>query len=252
VKLAIVGTALRRRVRSKCWTSLITLGGISFSTILFAQVGTESSLQSNATQNERAWAESLERKAEQGNAKAQFELSEAYLAGHVFEQSNEEAAKWLQSSANQGFPQAESNLGSLYYLGKGVTRDYVQAAKWSQKAADQGDVKAQYNLGLMFALGQGVKKDNAEAVRWYMKAAEQGHQVAAYDVGIAYTYGIGIAQDQVKGYTWLLLALRFGYAPSTGPLKMLDKGLSQAVVGEAHRKAEEWTRQHPRVKGVSL
>jgi TPR repeat protein len=208
--------------------------------------------QGSATGTEKAWAEALEHKAEQGNAEAQFDISQAYMDGHVFKKSWSETVKWLRASADQGFPEAQANLGGLYYLGNGVHRDYSQAIFWTQKAADQGNVKAEYNLGLMYALGQGVKKSDSRAVRWYLKSAEQGHQVAAYDIGVAYSHGLGIAEDDVRGYMWFLLALRFGWQPSKVALEGLDRRLPRATVAEARKKANQWIRVHPDVKGVSL
>jgi TPR repeat protein len=209
-------------------------------------------LQVGTTTEQKAWAEDLRHRAEQGNAEAQFNLSQNYMDGHAFKQSWAETVKWLRASADQGFPEAQANLGGLYYLGKGVHRDYSQAVFWSQKAADQGNAKAEYNLGLMYALGQGVKKSNEDAVHWYLKSAEQGHQVAAYDVGIAYWYGMGIQQEQVKGYKWLLLALRFGWAQSKKALDAFGPTLGPTKLAEARRQANQWIKAHPDVKGVSL
>jgi TPR repeat protein len=218
-----------------------------------AQIGgTSPTFQPNATPEEKIWAENLIRSAEQGNAEAQFNLSQNYMDGHVFTQSWPETIKWLRASAEQGFLDSQANLGALYYVGKGVPRDYSQAVLWSQKAADQGNVKAEYNLGLMYALGQGVKKSKEQAVHWYLKAARQGHQVAAYDVGVAYWYGMGIQQDQVKGYKWLLLALHFGWEKSKNALDSLGPTLPPEKIAEARKQAAEWIKAHPDVKAVSL
>jgi TPR repeat protein len=238
--------------------SLIRLLRNLFIVFLFARltsaqsVSSDPVLQPNISVSEKAWADSLWHNAEQGSAEAQFEVSQACLAGHVFRQSDQQAVKWSRAAAERGLAQAQSNLGSFYYLGRGVAQDYVQAAQWMRKAADRGDVKGEYNLGLMYALGQGVKKSNPDAVRWYMKAALQGHQVAAYSVGIAYWYGLGIQQDQVTGYMWLLLGQRLGYAAGQKALDALGAKMEPAKVAAARRKADDWIRAHPNVKGVAL
>lgn len=246
-------TAIKSTIRPFYWslfffTFVLLLGFFPF--VSAAQ--TKPELQPNITPEERAWAENLEHAAVRGDAEAQFNLSQAYMAGHVFKQNFFETAKWLRAAANQGHPDSQANLGGLYYLGKGVARDYSQAAYWSQKAADQGNVRGEYNLGLMYALGQGVKKSNEQAVHWYLKAAEQGHQVAAYDVGIAYWYGMGIQQDQVKGYMWLLLASRFGWPQSKNTLANLGGRMDPSKIREARKQTNAWIRNHPEVKPVPL
>ena len=235
-----------------CIVSIVTAMLLPFSTVVLAQNGTKYSLQSNATENEKVWAEGLEHKAAQGNAQAQFHLSQALMDGHVFKQSLPDSVKWLRAAAEQGLPEAEANMGGLYYLGQGLPRDYSQAVLWTQKAADHGNVKGEYNLGLMYALGQGVKKNEEQAVRWYLKSAEQGHQVAAYGVGVAYWYGMGVAQDQVKGYMWLLLASHFGWAQGKQTADKLAPQLGTVKAGEARRKEREWLGTHPNVKPVPL
>ena len=102
--------------------------------------------------------------------------------------------KTLQA-AEQGYAKAQFNLGLMYYNGQGVRQDYTQAVQWYRKAAEQGDAEAQYNLGVMYYDGQGVRKDYVEAVKWYRKAAEQGYAKAQYNLGVAYEKGKGVRQD---------------------------------------------------------
>jgi hypothetical protein len=240
------------RVRTVFQKFLFILAFAVFTLSSIAQASDTSAQLANAGAEEKAWADNLKHRAEQGDAEAQFNLSQTYQDGHIFQQSWPECIKWLRASAEQGYPMAQANLGALYSLGKGVTRDLSQALYWTQKAADEGDVRGEYNLGYMYAAGQGVKKNNSAAVQWYLKAALQGHQVAAYDVGIAYWYGMGIAQDQVEGYMWLLLAWRFGWAPSKKALDSLGATIDGEKLAAARRKADEWVRAHPKVKPVAL
>ena len=136
------------------WNINTRLQGIIFAVVLslafsytpelsaFAQEAPSSSAyQPNATQSERAWAEGLKHRAEEGSAEAQHLLSRAYMNGNVFRKSSKEAVYWCRLAAKQGFPGAEVNLGTLYYEGKGVPRDYSQTLYWMRKAADQGDAQ---------------------------------------------------------------------------------------------------------------
>jgi TPR repeat protein len=54
--------------------------------------------------------------------------------------------------AEQGNAKAQFNLGVMYAKGLGVSQDYKEAAKWFRKSAEQGHENAQYNLGLIYGL----------------------------------------------------------------------------------------------------
>ena len=76
--------------------------------------------------------------------------------------------------AEKGDAKAQFDLGLKYENGEGVLQDYAEAAKWYRKAAEQGYAKAQFNLGTMYDEGRGVRQDFAEAAKWYRKAKDQG------------------------------------------------------------------------------
>ncbi|PSH05221.1 MAG: hypothetical protein CXZ00_03470 [Acidobacteria bacterium] len=77
----------------------------------------------------------------------------------------------LRKQAEQGDARAQFNLGDRYYLGDGLPRDEAEAVRWYRKAAEQGHAQAQYNLGWMYDNGDGVPKDDAEAYFWLNLAA---------------------------------------------------------------------------------
>ena len=86
-----------------------------------------------------------------------------------------EAFSIYQQLADQGHAKAQFNLGVMYDQGQHVTQNYAQAVSWYQKAAEQGNANAQYNLALKYKIGQGVAQDDAKAAYWYRKAAEEGN-----------------------------------------------------------------------------
>ncbi len=112
--------------------------------------------------------------AEQGNAKAQYNLGVMYDQGIGVPQDYTEAVKWFRKAAEQGNVYAQTNLGVMYDKGEGVPQDDTEAVKWYRKAAERGLDGAQNILGTMYQKGEGVPQDHAEAVKWYRKAAEQG------------------------------------------------------------------------------
>ncbi len=69
--------------------------------------------------------------------------------------------------AEQGDAKAQFNLGIMYSNGQGVPQDYAEALQWLRKAAEQGQTRAQFNLGVMYRNGLGVGKDPAEAALWF-------------------------------------------------------------------------------------
>jgi curved DNA-binding protein CbpA len=84
-----------------------------------------------------------------------------------------EAFSIYQQLADQGHAKAQFNLGVMYDRGQHVAQDYAQAVFWYQKAAEQGNANAQYNLALKYQMGQGIAKDDNQAAYWYRKAAEE-------------------------------------------------------------------------------
>ena len=83
-----------------------------------------------------------------------------------FRKDHAEAARWYRMAAEQGYAKAQYNLGLMYAKGEGVPEDGVEAVRWYRMAAEQGHAKAQYNLGVMYAKGEGVPKDDVQAYAW--------------------------------------------------------------------------------------
>ena len=90
----------------------------------------------------------------------------------------------IRRRADQGDADAQFTLGTIYSVGQimfangvrvGPENDAAEAAKWYRMAAEQGNATAQARLGVMHTRGEGVPENDAEAVKWYRLAAEQGH-----------------------------------------------------------------------------
>ena len=146
--------------------------------------------------------------------------------------------------ADQGDADAQFNLGVMYDNGEGVPEDDTQAVAWYRKAADQGHARAQFNLGAMYGNGQGVPQNFTQAVAWYHKAADQNHARAQFNLGFMYDDGEGVPQDNVEAYKWLSLAAlgatgenKNKYAET---LDTLAKQMTPAQLVEAQQCAAEW------------
>jgi TPR repeat protein len=138
--------------------------------------------------------ENFRKKAEQGDADAQYDLGLLYLRGEGVPQDREKAIEWFEKAALQGRP------GAILLLEKmGCTSNYIlERAKtaWREKkaeeerlpkareaaaklqAAEQGDANSQYKLGLQYLSGNGVPRDYVKGVEWLEKAAAQDHAEA--------------------------------------------------------------------------
>ena len=184
---------------------------------------------------------SLKKRAEQGNARAQFSLGLCYYWGTSVPQDYAEAAKWYRKAAEQGNADAQCSLGVCYGVGYGVGMDQAEAATWYRKAAEQGNSLAQYNLGVCYAEGQGVDTDLAEAVKWYRKAADQGSASAQYNLGVCYARGQGVQKDQAEAARWYRRAAEQG-----SPLAQYNLGVCYAEgqgVGKDYTEAVRWWRK---------
>ena len=146
--------------------------------------------------------------------------------------------------AEQGDAKAQFNLGGMYEHGQGVTQDHAVALMWYRRAAEQGDAKAQFNLGGMYEFGLGVTEDGAEAVKWYRKAAEQGDAKAQIHLALIYDTGMVVPQDYVQAYVWYKLAVTQGDEKAVEGLDFVAKQMTPAQLAEAQRLAREWMEKH--------
>jgi hypothetical protein len=119
--------------------------------------------------------ESLAALADQGDAKAQFQLGMSYRSGEPGTRDYPLAYSWLEKSAEQGYADAQYALGVMHLAGDGVLQSFPAAFKWFERAARQNHADSQFNLGRMYRRGYGVAANNAQAYMWFNLAAAQGH-----------------------------------------------------------------------------
>ena len=120
----------------------------------------------------------LVKRAESGDAKAQYDLGMDYYIGQSVRQDLTEAIKWLRKSSDQGNVEAANILAGRYANGEGVTKNPVEATRLLRKTAEQGNAVGQRELGGRYWAGEGVVKDDVEAAKWYNLAASQGDELA--------------------------------------------------------------------------
>ncbi|MBI3902253.1 MAG: sel1 repeat family protein [Nitrosomonadales bacterium] len=84
----------------------------------------------------------------------------------------------FKTIADQGDARAQFNVGVMHHQGQGVALDDKEAITWWTKAAEQGHAEAQDNIGLRYGKGQGVAMDWVQAYKWFGIAAAGGNQTA--------------------------------------------------------------------------
>jgi hypothetical protein len=120
--------------------------------------------------------------AEKGDAKAQFEIGEAYIFGmEGIEINFVTAFSWFKKSADQKYPSAMFRMGTCYQDGVGIDKDEVEACYWYSEAAKYGDADSMYMLVLFYLsddMGGFYEEYEDEALHWLRLARNQGHKEA--------------------------------------------------------------------------
>ena len=144
----------------------------------------------------------LVKKAEAGDATAQWMLGCYYYGGVGVGKDEKEAVKWYTKSAEQGNPQAQYNLARCFSTGAGVAKNEKEAVKWYTKSADRGYMSGQFCLGLCYYKGIGVEKDEKKAVKLFTQSALSGHPTAQFSLGLCYDTGTGVEKDENAAVRW--------------------------------------------------
>jgi len=160
--------------------------------------------------------------AEQGDAKAQYNLGLIYALGKGVPKDLAQAIYWFEEAAEQDHIDALMKLGFVYYNGKSdIDKDLRKSAGWYIKAAEKGDAQAQNKLASMYQAGEGVLKDYKKAIFWYEKSATQGNGDAQNSLGMAYIVGRIVKKDVEKGKYWVNKAYEGGDAKVSKNAKLI-------------------------------
>ena len=172
--------------------------------------------------------DALYRKAQSGDAKAQYYLGDCYYDGKGVAKDYSQVVYWYRKAAEQGYALAQADLGYCYQKGYGVDMDYDKAVYWYRKGADQGNANSQNSLGYCYRNGLGVTADNYQAVYWYRKAAEQGNMYGQNNLGFCYENGYGVTKDINQAIYWYRKAADQGNSSAQDALDRLTSDSSYA------------------------
>jgi uncharacterized protein len=150
----------------------------------------------------------------------------------------------LRKKADSGDAAAQFALGKAYESGNGVPQRTDQASVWYRKAAEQGNAKAQNSLGVLYWLGNGVEKDNNQAIQWYRKAARQGDANAMFNLGAAYYNGDGVGVNDTLAHAWFLLSSEAGNSSGQDAAKRSQGehhpvAYACLIIGQMYEKGED-------------
>ena len=190
----------------------------------------ESLIISNDEEDERKAVEWYRKAAEQGLANAQYHLGVCYANGTGTAVNKPEVFRWYKAAAEQGVVVAQYNLAVCYDKGEGTVVNKSEAFHWYKAAAEQGIAVAQYNLAVCYDIGEGTEINKPEAFRWYKAAAEQGLAVAQYNLAVYYANGKGTEVNKTQAFHWYKAAAEQGYANAQNNLGVCySNGIGTAV-----------------------
>lgn len=180
------------------------------------------------------WRDSLQKRADSGDAEAQHSLAWSLMTGSNNQPRDaEKSVYYFKKAAEQGHAQAQFWLGTHYANGYGVPKDLAMSAFWNLRAAEGGSANAQEGEGWKHFSGQGVAVDDKLAFFWFSKAAQQGNVGAQRGLGKIFQLGRGVPQNWHSAAVWFRKAAEQGDATSQGILSVLyfeGKGLPVDLV----------------------
>lgn len=134
------------------------------------------------------------------NARAGFELGNAYLKGIGVKQDDVEAVKWFTKAAELGDRESRQflyNILNLRYL-----KDPEPINRWIIPCAKANITRAEYTLAKIYDEGIVLKKDDEKAFYWYSKAAEKNHVDAMEKLAFYHEFGRSAPVDIKKALSW--------------------------------------------------
>jgi len=201
----------------------------------------------------------VEKKAQAGDAKAQFDLGSSYINMGILHKAESQknmtrGLGWYRRAAVLGYAPAETGLAGAYLSGLGVSKSHAKAIKWLRLAVTQKYAPAEAQLGELYLVGRGMPKSRRKGFHWIRLAAGQGDTGSEMILGLMHLMG---AEHVVKSYTkavrWFLLAqadakkLGVNLPMLASMLKIAEAHLSPAQMIEVRRQVQvQLKAQHSR------
>ncbi|HYU45589.1 MAG TPA: GAF domain-containing protein [Terriglobales bacterium] len=123
-------------------------------------------------------APSIERRGSGVNARAANRPAAVSSQNAARNSKDEDSPEALRKRADAGEADAQWRMGARYHEGDGVRQDDTQAVQWFLRAAQQGHVGAQATLGAYYWAGRGVPPDLSRAYFWSTLAFARGDETS--------------------------------------------------------------------------
>jgi TPR repeat protein len=190
-----------RWLRMPLTVSLLLLAAFSLSAFPASSAQTVDPQTGAVCEPQPTGIETVRRKAEAGNASAEYQLGRSMLSRRPTDSEFALASPWFQRSAEQGYAPAEYMYGQVFRTGR--WKDHKQLVYWWTKAAEKGEVRAQLWLGVFYEQGRyGIEHDYYKAFKWLSLAATKGQPDAEVELGEMYENGEGVTQDYRMASYW--------------------------------------------------
>ena len=173
------------------------------------------------------------------NILGELYIGALHIDGVKVAKDYKEAAKYFLRAANQGHAKAQFNLGYMYLEGLGVDKNLEEQMKWTLKAAENDHVGGQTSAGLAFLYGLGVQKNASNALFWFKKASMQGDKTAQFQLGSMYYHGIGTPSNYIKSYTWFSLSAAQGNEDAKDVIEVVKDQMTPHQIAEAQKEASD-------------
>ena len=143
--------------------------------------------------------EELQKRVENGDAQAMYELGWRYLFGSEETRDLEAGFHLLEKAVELGVDTAVYTLGTCYYSGLGTVPDLKKAVALFWQAFEKDCPAACASLGALYYYGWGVPRDHRTATLLLHKAAEHGIEQAKVLLGRCFFFGEGTRKNKCAG-----------------------------------------------------
>lgn len=123
--------------------------------------------------------EKLEKLAQKGDARAQYEVALMYLQGIGTAVDPTRGGQWMMAAANNGNATAMVEIGGRFETGMNAEKNPILAFTWFRRAAATGDPIGMYKLAMLYESGEGIPADLPRAYAWYRLAKNAAGKLAA-------------------------------------------------------------------------
>jgi len=177
---------------------------------------------------------------------------ESFL-GRLFNRAPSVVLETVQARADRGDADAQFSLGVEFAEGEGKSLDYLEAARWFLKAAEQGHARAQFNLGIMYARGHLILADETQSMLWVQRAAASGDPEAQHSLGVAHyrasltSLPQNASESRIEAYKWLQLAATQNYKDSGTLWSVMTFSMTNEDVAEGNRRVAAFLAAQPKL-----